>query len=78
MPHPRPSIVKAFIRRYRDNGLIKAYVEWSDGSRTESHPLKHKNSCFLLRPSSLELGTHMEALFARARRDGLTVGVERW
>lgn len=73
-----PFIIKAFIRRYRDNGLTKACVEWSDGSRTESRPLKHKNSCFLLRPSSLDLGAHMDALFARARREGVTIGVERW
>lgn len=31
----RLTITKAYTRHYRDNDSRKAYVEWSDGSRTE-------------------------------------------
>lgn len=30
-------ITRAYVRHYSDNGQTKAYVEWSDGSRTEGH-----------------------------------------
>lgn len=58
----RPNITKIYVRKYRDNGQTKAYVEWSNGGRTEGSP---KN-------------THVVALFARAEREGLTVTREIW
>ena len=36
---PRCEIRRYYIRRYSDNGQTVAYVEWSDGSRTEGSPL---------------------------------------
>lgn len=71
------TITKAFIRYYRDNGQYQASVHWSDGSTT-SGMVKRKPSCFLMRPSSFVLGSHLEALFARAQREGLTIGKEIW
>jgi len=58
----KPKIVKACIRHYSDNGQTTGYVDWSDGSRTEGRPR----------------GTHMQALFAAARRNGLKVTRETW
>jgi hypothetical protein len=59
-------ITKAYIRKYTDNGQIKAYVEWTDNrnehGRTEGDP----NS------------THMKALLARAEREGVKVERQRW
>ena len=56
------NIIKVYTREYRDNGQIKAYVEWADGSRTEGEPE----------------GAHMQALFARAEREGLEITKEVW
>ena len=28
------TIKRIYVRRYRDNGQVTAYVDWSDGSRT--------------------------------------------
>lgn len=60
------TITKAYIRRYRDNGQTKAYVEWINArgvsARTEGSP---KN-------------THMRALMARAEREGIIVAKECW
>ena len=54
--------VKAYVRTYTDSGQTKAYVEWSDGSRTEGEP----GDAF------------MEELFRRARREGVRVRHEVW
>ncbi len=56
------TISKAYIRHYTDNDQHTAYVEWSDGGRTEGEP---------------ENG-HMLALFARAQREGLNITRETW
>ena len=59
----RTIIKDAYIRHYGDNGQTTGYVEWSDGSRTEGNPR----------------GLHMEALFARFRREtGRKVRRETW
>lgn len=58
----RNRITAAYVRHYRDNGQTTAYVEWADGSRTEG--------CLS--------GMHMQALFERARREGLTIGRQVW
>ena len=52
----------AYVRTYSDSGQTKAYVEWSDGSRTEGEP----DDAF------------MEALFERAKREGVKVRHEVW
>jgi hypothetical protein len=64
-------ITKAYTRRYRDNGELKSYVEWSDGSRTEGDAKMYHGI-------PLPCGVHMGALFDRALRDGLTIGRETW
>jgi len=52
--HKQPTITRAYVRHYNDNGQIIGYVEWSDRSRTEGD-LK---------------STHMIALLRRAQREG--------
>lgn len=59
---PPVVIVKAYTRLYRDSGQTKAYVEWSDGARTEGEPGN----------------MHIEVLFGRAERNGLKIGHETW
>lgn len=65
------AITKAYTRHYRDNKQSTAYVEWSNGSRTEGPAEKYHG---VLIPK----GPHMGALFDRALRDGLTIGREVW
>ena len=55
-------IKRAYVRHYSDNGQTVAYIEWSDGSRTEGN----RN------------GLHMKELFKRAERDGLTIERVTW
>lgn len=62
------NITRAYTRHYTDNNQITAYVEWSDGSRTEGEALGQG------RP----VGEHMKALFACARREGLKIEHEVW
>lgn len=71
----RRTIKRTYVRRYRDNGQIVAYVDWSDGSRTES-----TLRTFTARRSRVfrTFGEHMHALFNRARREGLTLQRETW
>ena len=57
-----PTITKTYIRTYTDNGQTTAYVEWSNGSRTEGP----------------ENGAHMRALLQRAQRLGLPLIRETW
>lgn len=64
-------IVKAYTRYYRDSGQRTAYIEWSDGSRTEG-PAQ------LYHGLPIPLGERMGALFDRAIRMGLTVERETW
>lgn len=58
----RDEIDDAYIRTYSDSGQVTAYVEWSDGSRTEGNPN----------------GIHMTELIRRAKRDGIEVRSEIW
>jgi len=51
----RPTIVKAYTRRYTDTGQIVARVEWLDGSVTTGDPAS----------------VHMQQLFKRAQREHL-------
>jgi hypothetical protein len=59
---PRSTIGRAYVRRYSDTGQIVGGIEWANGSRTEG---ERDNS-------------HMQALFARAMRDGLLIEEETW
>lgn len=59
-------ITKAYIRTYSDNKQTTAYVEWTDSKgksgRTEGKPNN----------------AHMQALLARAEREGVQVARETW
>lgn len=73
-------IVKAYTRHYCDNGHTGAYVEWEDGSCTEGDAVEMpdtKISRFGGR-TTMPVGVHMQSLFNRAIREGLTIGRERW
>lgn len=59
-------ITRAYIRHYSDNGQTTAYIEWSDGSRTEGEATGNGP------------GLHMRALFARAQREGIKIEHENW
>lgn len=69
------TIRRIYVRRYRDNGQTVAYVEWSDGSRTES-----TLATFCARRGRVfrSFGEHMHALFAAAKRQGLSLQRETW
>ena len=69
------TITKACIRHYSDNRQTTAYVEWSDGSRTEGAALWLRDD---LDHRHAPDGEHMRALFARAERDGVTITREVW
>lgn len=74
MPRPKyvgNKIVRVYTRHYRDNDSTKAYVEWTDGSRTEGEAEDYHG---VLVP----VGPHMGALFDRALANGLTIGREVW
>jgi hypothetical protein len=76
------AITRIYVRRYRDNGQTVAYVDWSDGSRTEAgimHPCHHAHhSGWARSPKSPSFGGYMHAVFARARREGLKLQRETW
>jgi hypothetical protein len=67
----RMTITKAYIRRYSDNGQTKAYVEWSDGSRSEG-----EFTCQCC--GSPRGGVFIQGLIARARREGVPVEHQSW
>lgn len=70
------TITKAYIRHYRDNDQTTAYVEWSDGGRTEGRlPGREKTKA---QTSIYLFGLHMGALLERAQRDGLTIDRQVW
>lgn len=77
-------ITKAYIRHYSDNGQNKAYVEYADGTRTEGEALEADQPCpccgqvMESNAGAFRLETHMAALFARARREGVPIETERW
>ena len=70
-------ITKAYVRHYRDNGQTTAYVEWVDHrgktGRTEGRACSRAGDDPTEAP-----GPHMQALFERARREGLTIEHETW
>ena len=57
------TIKRAYTRHYRDNDSLKAYVEWSDGGRTEGEAEYYHGV-------PVPSGVHMGELFDRAMRDG--------
>lgn len=59
-------ISKAYIRTYSDSEQRTAYVEWSDGSRTEG--TVHGNG----------VGLHMRSLLQQAVNSGLKIAQEVW
>jgi len=69
MTMKRNTIIRAYTRRYSDTGQCKAYIEWSDGTRTEGEARSY---------NKVPIGAHMQALFDRALRDGLTIERETW
>lgn len=71
-------ITKAIIRYYRDNQSYRAIIEWNNGVAQTSEAVQRKPSCFLMRPSSMTLGIHMQQLFARAEREGVKLTKEIW
>ena len=70
------TITRAYVRCYSDTGQTTAYVEWSDGSRTES-TIRCREGLHG-RPNDLTFGAHMHALFARAKREGVKLTRETW
>lgn len=71
------TIKRIYVRRYRDNGQVTAYVDWSDGSRTENTADRFRQ---WRKPSyvAFDFGEHMHALFNRAKREGLHLQLETW
>lgn len=68
-------IKRIYVRRYRDNGQRVAYCDWVNGGRTEgtlAYTDHHRG------PRTPSFGRHMHALFARAKREGLTLQRETW
>lgn len=55
---------RAYVRHYTDNDQRTAYVEWSDGSRTEGN--------------GDTPGVHMLSLFTKAQREGIRIERETW
>lgn len=69
-------IKRAYIRRYSDTGQTFAYIEWANGSRTEgtAHSIQRRMGT----PIIFSFGTHMHALFVRAKREGTPLTRETW
>ncbi len=65
------TIKRLYTRHYRDNDQLTAYVEWSDGARTEGR-------AELYHGVRVPVGTHMGGLFDAGLRQGLTVEHETW
>lgn len=65
---------RIYVRRYRDNGQVTAYVEHDKG-RTQGglHYSDHPRA-----PCTPSFGVHMHALFAAAHRQGLRLERETW
>lgn len=68
-------IKRIYVRRYSDSGQVVAYAEYVNGSRTEA-PIRRidvgRGRWFMV------TGTHMHAIFARAKRAGLRLERETW
>jgi hypothetical protein len=71
----RNQIKRIYVRRYRDNDQTTAYVEWSDGSRTEgslAYSNHHRG------PYTPSFGLHIHELFKAGKRLGLRLERETW
>lgn len=72
-------ITKAYVRTYSDSGQVMAYVEWVDGrgkpGRTEGKLMQLDGP---RRGIRFTFGSHMHALFSRARREGVRLQREVW
>lgn len=70
---------RIYVRHYSDNGDTKAYAEWIDGrgtkGRTEGGATYHGRPHHI---PTYSFGTHMHALFAAAKRQGLRLERETW
>jgi hypothetical protein len=64
-----PKIKAVSVTRYRDNGQTVACVEWADGTTTQGN-LKRVDAG-PRKGVALTFGSHLHALFARAKREGL-------
>ena len=68
-------ITAAYIRYYRDNCQLSAYVEWIDSKgktgRTESKAERIGDSHYYV-------GQHMGALLERAHREGIAIEKQTW
>lgn len=71
-------IKRIYVRRYRDNGQATAYVDWADGSRTESSLSRLYYAPLGRGEYTFTFGQHMHALFNRAKREGLHTQFETW
>lgn len=72
-------ITAAYIRHYRDNGQRVAYAEWIDGRGKIGRTEGNVGPCPCCgRGKASNLGAHMQALFDRAKREGITVENQSW
>lgn len=69
-------LTRIYVRRYRDNGQVTAYADWSDGSRTESQLRYFDRAHYEHRV--ITFGAYMHDLFARAKAGGLRMQRETW
>ena len=65
-------ITRAYVRRYTDTGQAMAIVEWRDdhGKQGVTEGDYGPCRCCGAKPKD---GSHMAALFDRARREGITI-----
>lgn len=76
---PVINLTRVYVRRYTDNGQTVAYAEWQD-SRGRSGRIEGslRRSEHHRGPQTPSFGSHMHALFARAKREGLRLERETW
>lgn len=68
-------ITAAYVRRHSDNGQLTRYVEWID------HRGKHgrtEEPTYCPYCGRRNVGTHIRALIARGRREGVALERETW
>lgn len=72
-------ITAAYARHYRDNGSRVAGVEWIDSKGRKGTTEGSIGPCRCCgRGTKNELGAHMQALFDRAQREGVTIEHQTW
>ncbi|MCC6314805.1 MAG: hypothetical protein IT337_12425 [Thermomicrobiales bacterium] len=83
-------ITRAYVRRYRDNGQITAYVAWQgqddrpgyQHGRTEgparTKPEHVADTAIHVGGRRLYVGQHMFALLRRAARERIAIEIETW